>query len=887
MKPADVKVAASGFDARRARRNIVAIWREARRQDTPAVRRAAECAARLLKQSGIDDVRIEEIPADGESRAGGWIMPVAWDLQSALLAVEGGKQPLVLADTKTCPLAVALYSPPTPGGQWVSGKVVTIDGDDEAARLAAARKMKTGMAGRFLLLRQGTPDFTLNVYAASQGCLGILSVHPGPARDVAQYLNYAVPLDAARPCLPVFALTRRSGDRLLAALDPDLLLRARVRARRYAGYAPLVTGSVGEGGPAVYLCGHIDEIGAQDNASGCGAAIEALRVLRSLGATQKRQIRFYFSSEVRGLQWWFNNREKPTGFLGGLNLDMVAADPSESNLMQVLGGFKHRPHFAELCLHMAVRAANAAGRRMPVKIRFNYVSDAVPRLHAPGGHVSLEQKPGAAYHTSGDTPRILSDDTLSWSGAVAVAFLYAMTRMDNVDVLGFASTLRRRWEAVRKTPSEDPRRTPVRLATQAASLRFAFRSANLYPDATTPEALYVAGVNRSTGLWPETAQRAKLESLLNGFTAKEGPECANSPEGSDPSPLVPVALFNGFLSFEDHVTGREAAGLARKLGLKPGWGTESWAWILPSCFTGKHTLDQILGTLHGLGIVIEPEKARQLTLYLVERGLARLRPVLTPFALARALRRIGVRRGSILAVHASLSRFGYVEGGPDAVIAALRRELGPSGTLAMPTHSNSVLGAPPYHPATAPSSAGIVTERFRRMPGVLRSAHPTHSVAAVGPRAEELVACHRVDMAPLARDGFWGKLYDLNGDVLLLCPVRSATLFHAGETWLSLPQKPLIAHALDAGGKRRVHVLPNAPWHVDHFEKHLAEPLIRRGIMKVVRLGDADLYCAPARAMADISVARLKRDPSLCLGKGGRCRCHYCGFLRAGLGAGT
>jgi aminoglycoside 3-N-acetyltransferase len=172
------------------------------------------------------------------------------------------------------------------------------------------------------------------------------------------------------------------------------------------------------------------------------------------------------------------------------------------------------------------------------------------------------------------------------------------------------------------------------------------------------------------------------------------------------------------------------------------------------------------------------------------------------------------------------------------------------------------------------------------MRGVLRSAHPTHSVAALGPRARELVSAHRPDQAPLARDGFWGRLCDLGGDVLLLCPIRSATIFHAGEAWLGLPQEPLIAHALDERGQRRVHVLPNAPWHVDHFEPSLARPMLRSGRMTRTGLGESEMYLARASDMADASVRALRRDPTLCLGRGGECACHHCQALRKGLARG-
>lgn len=859
------------FNAKRARRHAAELWRAARGQDTPAVWRTARAAARHLREAGLTDVRLEEVPADGCTSVAGWLMPPAWRVASARLETVGPRR--VLADASVLPVSLALHSPSTPDGDWVEGRVWPLPGGpDGGPPIERARRHGRAAAGRFVLVDDVKPDIALNRWAAAHGALGVVHTHPGPARYVAAYLNYAVPLDADSPCVPVFALTHAAGQTLRRHLrDPGATLRARVRASRFVGVQPMLTGSLGSGAPAVYVCAHLDEIGAQDNASGCAVAIEALRALCSRpGREPGRQIRFFFSTEVRGLQWWFNHRESPTRFAGGINLDMVG---DGSGAMQALTGFRHRPHFAARVILEAVRAADAAVGRMPVRTGANYTSDAQPGLTRAGGHVSIEQKPGPTYHTSGDTPRHLDLRTLRWSGIAAVAFLFRMTRFAGGDLLTWARTSR-------LEPSQPDREVAAaRLGAELRSLRRAFPLPDRYPNLETPAEFYAAGASRTTGLWPAFADLGRLDAVLAARRA--APRAA--PVASRRS-LVPLALACGFVSFEDHVRPAETAALRRRTGLRPGWGTEGWVSMLYSCCDGRRTVEEVVDELRQLGVRIELPRAVRLVRYLAARNLLRLRPVLVAADIRAALRRAGVRRGSILTVHASLSRFGYVVGGAGTLVDAILGVLGPGGTLVMPTHSNSVLGTPPYDPRTSPSNTGTVTEYFRLLPGVVRSAHPTHSVAACGPRAAELVAAHRPDRTPLDRNGFWGRLCDLGGDVLLLCPLRSATLFHAGEAWLGLPQRDLIAHALDEHGRRRVYRLPNAPWHVDHFEAHFARPLIRRGDMTVTPLGDSELYLAPAQAMAAISVARLRRHPELCLGKGGACACPHCRTLREGLG---
>lgn len=867
-----------GFNAHRAKQLTTEIWQEARKQDTPAIWRAARVAAQHLRAAGLTDVRLEEIPADGCTTAVGWLMPPAWHVSSARL--ETGTPRRLLADIAVLPQALALNSPATPDGNWVEGPVWVLPPaaeNDQRPLVVRVRRHAQAVSGRFILMPTGRPDFALNIWAAQNGAHAIICIHPGPAHQAAQYLNYVVPLDLRQPCIPVFALTHAAGQTLQTQIrSAKTILRARVQARRCVGTMPMLTGSLGTGTPAVYVCGHIDEIGAQDNASGCAVAIEALRTLRErAGTDMRRQIRFFFSTEVRGQQWWFNHRERADRFLGGINIDMAGADRlRESGLIQIFTGFRHRPHFAGRVALDAAHTADLIAGKMSIITGANYASDGLPGLTTAGGHVSLEQKPGPTYHTSDDTPRIISLRTLRWSGVAATTFLYRMTCFDNQHLLRWARTVRP------DKKQAEPTIRNARLSAELRTLRKAFTLPNIYPDLNTPAAFYAAGVNRTTGVWPAIADYHRLEAIL---AAKEPTGTAPTPPAATRQSLVPLAIAKGLMSFEDHTLPSEIVRLRQQLKLLPGWGTEGWISMLYSCFDGKRTLEEIVFTLQNLSVKINLLQAQKLTRYLAARKLVRLRPVLTAEAFRTTLRQAGVRRGSILTVHASLSRFGYMLGGPAAMVQTLLDILGPRGTLIMPTHSNNVLGTTPYDPCTSPSNTGAVTEYFRRLPGVLRSAHPTHSVAALGPLAAELTSAHRPDQTPLDRDGFWGRLCDLGGDVLLLCPIRSATLFHAGEAWLKLPQRSLIAHARDQNGKRHVYVLPNSPWHVDHFEPHLARPLIRRGRMQVLPFGDSEMYLAPARAMAEISLASLKRHPELCLGKQGACTCPDCRILRDGL----
>jgi aminoglycoside 3-N-acetyltransferase len=129
-------------------------------------------------------------------------------------------------------------------------------------------------------------------------------------------------------------------------------------------------------------------------------------------------------------------------------------------------------------------------------------------------------------------------------------------------------------------------------------------------------------------------------------------------------------------------------------------------------------------------------------------------------------------------IHSSLSSMGYVEGGADTVISSALRVLGRKGTLVLPTlcQKNMKHLFETWDIEKSPSDVGLVTETFRKWHGVLRSDHPTHSVAALGSKAEYIVSGH---ISAFGRPGPWGdrafghdspweRMYLLNSEVVFL-----------------------------------------------------------------------------------------------------------------------
>ncbi|MHB9031551.1 MAG: AAC(3) family N-acetyltransferase [Anaerolineae bacterium] len=152
--------------------------------------------------------------------------------------------------------------------------------------------------------------------------------------------------------------------------------------------------------------------------------------------------------------------------------------------------------------------------------------------------------------------------------------------------------------------------------------------------------------------------------------------------------------------------------------------------------------------------------------------------------IAVELLQAGLRPGAVILVHSSLSKLGWVEGGPDTVIRGLQQALGPGGTLLLPAFSYATVGSmnPHFDVRNTTCCVGAIPEYFRQQPGVIRSVHPTHSVCGVGRLAEPICAGHILDHTPVGAHSPLRKVRDFYGQVVFLgCGMAPNTSMHGVE----------------------------------------------------------------------------------------------------------
>lgn len=226
--------------------------------------------------------------------------------------------------------------------------------------------------------------------------------------------------------------------------------------------------------------------------------------------------------------------------------------------------------------------------------------------------------------------------------------------------------------------------------------------------------------------------------------------------------------------------------------------------------------------------------------------------------LSAQLRALGVREGGVLLVHTSFRAVRPVEGGPLGLVGALRRALGPTGTLVMPTMTD---GAGPFDPRSTPTlGMGITAELFWRRPGLLRSGHPSGSFAAEGPLAARICAPQPLS-PPHGPDSPVGRVHELDGQVLLLGVTHGeSTTLHLAEALAGVPYSVSHPTVVEIDGVATTVGIAET----DHCCRgfRVADEWLRaRGLQREGRVGRAHARLCGARDLVAVALEQLAARP--------------------------
>jgi len=247
--------------------------------------------------------------------------------------------------------------------------------------------------------------------------------------------------------------------------------------------------------------------------------------------------------------------------------------------------------------------------------------------------------------------------------------------------------------------------------------------------------------------------------------------------------------------------------------------------------------------------------------------------------LAHGLESLGLKRGDVVLVTASLRAMGEVdEERPLALIHALLEVVGAEGTIVGLAFNQSFL-FPWRHrnhvvtertqPITGGFAAALVS-----WPGALRSLHPTNSFVALGRLAQEVVAGHdetATCFQPIQR------LLDYDGKMALVGCVESCPGFstvHLAQERLGLATRSILSGRqgvyFEREGEIRLFRRLDIPGCSRGFYK-LYSQYLQKAILTVGHVGDAYSIAANLRQTFDVDRQVLARDPRSALCDDPRC----------------
>lgn len=198
-------------------------------------------------------------------------------------------------------------------------------------------------------------------------------------------------------------------------------------------------------------------------------------------------------------------------------------------------------------------------------------------------------------------------------------------------------------------------------------------------------------------------------------------------------------------------------------------------------------------------------------------------------ALVDLLEELGFRRGDWLAVFGDIGSSAgrdIADADIDRLLSEIVAAVGKEGHVLVPTFTAGAA----FDPETTSAATGRFAEWFRRWPSVIRSRHPTHSVAVWGPQARTVVTDHDLYL-PFRPETPLGQVVAHAGKVLLLGgDQRANALIHVARLSVERPRPVLWVNVdllLEFGGRRRKrHIEPPC----DRTYSALGPELEARGI---------------------------------------------------------
>jgi aminopeptidase-like protein/aminoglycoside N3'-acetyltransferase len=246
--------------------------------------------------------------------------------------------------------------------------------------------------------------------------------------------------------------------------------------------------------------------------------------------------------------------------------------------------------------------------------------------------------------------------------------------------------------------------------------------------------------------------------------------------------------------------------------------------------------------------------------------------------LIEAFRKTGIERGDTVFVHVCLDALGLAKVAPDSrdrselLMQALHEALGWAGTILVPTYTFSFCRQEVFDVQQTSTTGGDWStsadflEYFRKLPGVVRSIDPIHSVAGLGPRASEILS--NLPHTCFGEDSVHARLLQAEGRICMMgVGLHESSFRHHVEEVARIParyRKLFTGYLRDRGQLRKLGWLYNVRNLSENCypDGERLEQLARSsGTCAVARVGRGEVLGIAARDYYDLTIGELARDP--------------------------
>lgn len=174
---------------------------------------------------------------------------------------------------------------------------------------------------------------------------------------------------------------------------------------------------------------------------------------------------------------------------------------------------------------------------------------------------------------------------------------------------------------------------------------------------------------------------------------------------------------------------------------------------------------------------------------------------------------------------------------------------------------------------TSKNAMGAISNWVMKFPGCLRSLHPTHSVVALGAKAEEYISSHEFDTTPFGLNSPYQKLVLKEGKIVMFgVGLNSVTCFHVYEDILG-PAMPISVYLdrsfqISCIGLTGVPIVVTTRCHDPNVSairecERMRDVLVKTGAMKSYALGDSELSVINARLFTITLLEMLAKGKSI------------------------